>query len=194
MQLTPRSRFLGRGFTLVELMITLTVLGILLALSVPSFNGWIRNTRVRTVADTLQNGLRLAQAEAVRRNRTVEFFLTNAEPGVSAVSVAGGRNWGIRTLPLFTGDPAEFVRGAALSDVAAMVTIAGPQALCINAAGQQIEIISLGCLIDPAAPTARYDLTITGGDRPLRVTSSIGGRVRMCDPAKTLSATNPDGC
>lgn len=178
------------GFTLVELMITLVVLGILLALAAPSFNTWINNTRVRTVSETLQNGIRLAQAEAVRRNRTVVFFLTNAEPAAGAASAENGRNWGIRTVSLFTGDGEEFVRGGALSDVAAGVSITGPAALCFSAAGQQRTIPAQDC----TTAAAQYTVARTGADRNLRVDVSIGGRVRMCDPAKTLSATHPDGC
>jgi type IV fimbrial biogenesis protein FimT len=183
------------GFTLIELMVTVTMLGILLTLAGPSFGTWISNTRVRTVSDTLQNGVRLAQAEAVRRNRTVAFFLTNAEPSTAATAVANGSNWGIRTLPLLTEDPAatadeRFVRGGALADVAAGVTITGPIALCFNAAGRQIANAGEGC----AVGNARYTVARSGSDRPLRLDVSIGGRVRMCDPAKTLSATNPEGC
>ena len=63
------------GFTLVELMVTISLLAILLALAAPSFSTWIRNAQVRTVSDSLQNGIRLAQAEAIRRHRQVVFFL-----------------------------------------------------------------------------------------------------------------------
>jgi hypothetical protein len=50
---------------------------LLLGLAAPSFSQWTRNAQVRTVTDALQSGARLAQAEAVRRNRQVVFFLTN---------------------------------------------------------------------------------------------------------------------
>lgn len=188
-----------RGFTLVELMVTISLLAILLAVAVPSFNSWIRNTRVRTTAQVLQDGLRLAQAEAVRRNRTVSFFLTaDPSPTASAVAVANGSNWGVRTLPLITDEVAAFIRGGALEGVVAGVTITGPIAVCFNAAGQQIANAAEGCAINPAAPTATFDVAhtnaVAGEDRALRVTASLGGRVRMCDPAKALSTTNPDGC
>ena len=75
-----RGRDPGRGFTLIELLTTLSVLAVLIQLSLPSFTIWISNTRVRTVADTLQNGVRLAQAEAVRRNRQVVLSFTNGTP------------------------------------------------------------------------------------------------------------------
>jgi type IV fimbrial biogenesis protein FimT len=35
---------------------------------------------------------------------------------------------------------------------------------------------------------------LAGADRPLQVQIKLGGQVRMCDPARTLSATQPDGC
>lgn len=180
----------ARGFTLIELMVTVTLLAILLALAAPGFGTWLNNTRVRTVSDALQNGVRQAQAEAVRRNRTVAFFLTNAEPTLAAAAAADGRNWGIRTVSLFTGDAAEFVRGGALSDVAGGVEVDGPIAICFNASGQQVTLAGENCTVGAAT----YNVSRTGADRPLRITVSIGGRVRMCDPAKTLSATNPDGC
>lgn len=179
-----------RGFTLIELVVTVALLGILLALAAPGFGTWINNTRVRTVSDAVQNGVRQAQAEAVRRNRTAVFYLTNAQPSLTATAVANGSNWGIRTVSLFTGDTAEFVNGGSLSDVAGGVTITGPIALCFNASGQQVTIAGQSC----TAGATNYNVARAGADRPLRVTVSIGGRVRMCDPAKTLSATNPDGC
>ncbi|WP_242499992.1 Tfp pilus assembly protein FimT/FimU [Methylibium sp. Pch-M] len=199
MQLIQQPRSSWRGFTLVELMVTITLLAILLAVAAPSFASWIRNTRVRTTSQVLQDGLRLAQAEAVRRNRTVSFFLTNvANPTATSAAAANGSNWGVRTLTLITGETAELVRSGALAGVVAGVNITGPSAVCFNAAGQQVANAAEGCAIDPTAPTVTYDIahggTVAGVDRALRVTASLGGRVRMCDPAKTLSATNPDGC
>ncbi|HEU4460940.1 MAG TPA: GspH/FimT family pseudopilin [Methylibium sp.] len=179
-----------RGFTLVELMVTIAVFAILLMASAPSIGTWINNTRMRTVAQVLQDGVRLAQAEAVRRNRNVTFFLTNEQPALGAAAVANGVNWGIRTQPRLTGEAAEFIRGGALTDVAAGVAIAGPAALCFGGAGPQVAVPAQGC----AVGATNYGITRTGADRQLRVTVAIGGQVRMCDPDKTVSAANPDGC
>lgn len=202
--MSPRwSRCRGglRGFTLVELMVTITLLSILLALAVPSFTLWINNTRVRTAAQVLQDGLRLAQAEAVRRNRTVSFFVTTeANPNESTAPAAAptttATNWGVRTLPLIAGEGSTFIRGGQLTGVATGVLIStASTAVCFNAAGQQVANTPAGCTtINAATPDARYNVAHPGGDRRLQVIASLGGRVRMCDPAKTLSATNPDGC
>ena len=184
------SRQHERGLTLIELIVAMALFVALFFIAAPDFRIWIENTRMRTVSEALQNGVRQAQAEAVRLNRTVVFFLTNEEPALGANAIANGANWGLRTLPLFPGDAAQYIRGGAFSDVAPGVAIAGPATICFNAAGQQVTVAAEGC----AAGAATYDVTRVGADRRLRVVASLGGRVRMCDPDKALSAANPDGC
>lgn len=61
----------NKGLTLLELMITLTITGILLASSVPSFTESIQNTRLVTQVNELQASLSLARGEAVKRNESV---------------------------------------------------------------------------------------------------------------------------
>ena len=69
-----RSRRLRRGkggFSLIELMITLAVLAIALAVGIPSFQGMIQRNRVVAAANELVAALQTARVEAVRRNRRV---------------------------------------------------------------------------------------------------------------------------
>lgn len=89
----PRA-VIQRGLTLVELLVAMALMVILLFLAAPNFTTWINNTRIRTVSEVLQNGARFAQAEAIRRNRSVVFYLTNAEPSLAAAAAANGSNWG----------------------------------------------------------------------------------------------------
>ena len=195
----PRRQSRQRGFTLIELMVTITLLGILLSLAAPSFSLWTRNARVRTVGDALQTGARLAQTEAVRRNRQVVFFLSNdAGCSASTAPAANGAFWAIRTVPLTAGDPAETVQCGNVSDVASGVAITGPTAVCFNSMGRQAANASPGagtatCTL-AASGVSSYDVAALGSDRPLRVLVTLGGQVRQCDPARTLSATAPDGC
>ena len=195
----PRRPRGERGFTLIELMVTITLLAVLLGLAAPAFSLWTRNAQVRTVSDALQTGARLAQTEAVRRNRQVAFFLTNdAACTASTAPAANGSFWAIRTVPLTAGDAVVTVQCGNLSDRAAGVTITGPTAICFNSMGRQTANASPGvgsatCALD-ASGVNTYDVAMTGSDRPLRVLVSLGGQVRQCDPARTLSATAPDGC
>ena len=198
----------ARGFTLVELMVTLVLMATLLALGVPSFPAWIRNGKLRAVGDSLQTGLRLAQAEALRRNRQVVFTLTNdkvtAENAASQTAVDNGNFWSLSTVAAYTGDTATFIESGVLSDVAEGVQITGPKSICFNAMGRQVENDSPGiagadCDLPTSTPAVQnYDIGFAnpqeGMDRRLRVTVSLGGQVRMCDRDKTLSSTAPDGC
>jgi type IV fimbrial biogenesis protein FimT len=188
-----------RGFNLVELAVTLVVVSILLGLAAPSFTAWVRNQRLRTVAEALQSGLRLAQSEAVRRNRQVVFSLTNQVPGLDSQAVVNGSAWAIHTVPLMVGEDREFVQGGPLGDVTDGVTITGEAATCFNSAGRQTPNADPGvggapCVVELLR---RFDVSrqaaVEGVDRPLQIAVSIGGQVRMCDPARAL-ADSADGC
>jgi len=189
----------ARGFTLIELMVTITLFAILIGIAAPSFATWIRNARVRTIGDALQSGVRLAQAEAARRHRQVVFFLTNQSTcDATTTAQANGSFWVVRTLPLMAGDAVDAAQCGMLADVAADVSIAGAAAVCFNSIGRQVAnpdpgIGGSACTLD-ASGTSTFDISSTHADRPLRVLVTLGGGVRMCDPAKSLSSSAPDGC
>ena len=203
--LTRARRRATRGFTLIELAVTMTLVGILLAVALPSFMAWIRNAQVRAVADSLQNGVRKAQTEAVRLNQGVVFSLTNDNPALNSNAVASGKNWAIQSIAQFAdvNHQASFLTGGSLADVSSSVTISsnGAVAMCFNSNGRLSAPAATGvpgavCVATPQ----RFDIeqpgrTLSSGDRRLRVLVAIGGQVRMCDPDRpTLSATTPDGC
>jgi len=65
------------GFTLVELLVTLAVGGILLTAGVPSFTTSIKNNRMVTQLNGFAGALNLARSEAVKRGRTVTLCIRN---------------------------------------------------------------------------------------------------------------------
>lgn len=185
----------ARGFSLIELMVTISLLALLLGLAAPAFSTWTRNAQVRTVSDAVQNGLRTAQAEAVRRSRQVVFFRTNESICDNTITSAeSGAFWAIRTVPLFTGDAVETFQCGAISDVAPGVTIAGPRLLCFNSAGRQVAhsnpgVAGQACTL-PASGINTYVVAAAGADRSLNIVVSLGGQVRMC----LVGGTGPDAC
>jgi len=195
---TPIHRPPGaRGFTLIEMMVTVALLSVLMMLAFPAMNEWIRNSRIRTVADALQNGLRLAQTEALRRSRQTVFSLTaDTNPADGLTAVANGANWSVNFVPLLTGEEnvTTFIEGGGLTGLAPNVRITGPATLCFNSLGRVADNPAPGTGVACSAATAAYDITIPNADRPMRVLVALGGQVRLCDPAKTLSSTQPDGC
>jgi len=62
-----------RGFSLLELMVTLLVGGVVLGIGVPSFMEFQRNNAMITQANDLVTGLYLARAESVKRQVPITF-------------------------------------------------------------------------------------------------------------------------
>lgn len=64
--LTSRQRG-QQGFTAIELMVVVAILGVLMALAAPSFTPIIEKWRVSSAAEELQNTLYYARSEAIKR-------------------------------------------------------------------------------------------------------------------------------
>jgi type IV fimbrial biogenesis protein FimT len=67
---------LNRGFTLIELMITITLICILLGFGIPAFRDFTRNNSVTAVQNDLVTAMNLARSEALKRNRNVTVCAT----------------------------------------------------------------------------------------------------------------------
>src|SRR3546814_19233482 len=59
----------GGGFTLIELMVTISVLAILMMLAVPSFTSIINSNRLTAQSNEVVAALQLARMEAIKQNR-----------------------------------------------------------------------------------------------------------------------------
>jgi type IV fimbrial biogenesis protein FimT len=208
-----RSRH-ASGFTMIEMAVTMTVFAILVALGVPAMNTWIKNNKVRTVTDSLQTGLRLAQAESLRRSRQVVFALTNSTTPtlIPLPAVAGGTSWAIWTLPSMTNvadeQPTFIQSGVLTSAASSQVTIAttgNVSTVCFNSMGRLVNNASANVIlitggdacVQPTAgapPVLKFNIALAGADRPLQVNLGLGGQVHMCDPNVAISDAHPEGC
>lgn len=61
----------NEGFTLIELMISIVVMAVLVAVAGPSFVDLIRNNRIQTGADNFFTALISVRSEALKRNQRV---------------------------------------------------------------------------------------------------------------------------
>ncbi|HJS21578.1 MAG TPA: GspH/FimT family pseudopilin [Steroidobacteraceae bacterium] len=66
-----RKRITTTGFTLIELMVTLSVAGVILAFAAPNFREFLLNSRMTGSANDLLTSLQLARSEAIKRQRPV---------------------------------------------------------------------------------------------------------------------------
>ena len=173
------------GFTLVELMVAITILAIMLFIALPNFAVWMQNTQIRTAGEAVLNGMQLARAEAIRRNTNVELRM-DASSGWTA-RVAG------------TGEVIQS-RLAGEGSAAALVTItpAGATTVTFNSFG------SVAANDDGTATVTEIKIdspAIAAADsRELCILVRAGGNVRMCDPqvavtdTRSCGAAVPAGC
>jgi type IV fimbrial biogenesis protein FimT len=203
------SRVIARqpGFTLIELAVTIAVLALLTVLTVPGMAAWLQNSRVRATGDAIQNGLRLAQTEAVKQNRVVAFVLTTSLANSTTMPAATGNGvgsyWYAATVPWTTytasaiNNTQTLVAAGITTSDATQVTVSGPSTVCFTPYGRPSATY-----VDPTGATtcgaasATYLISpaaaVTGA-HPLDVTISPGGQIRMCDPNHSLAKT-PDAC
>lgn len=80
----------NRGFSIIELMIVVTVVGITLAFALPSFQSTLRNNRAGSRANEVLAAAHLARSEAVKRNRYVQLCPTASE---TATTCTGSTDW-----------------------------------------------------------------------------------------------------
>lgn len=67
-----------RGFTLVELLITMTVAVVLIMIAVPSFKSLTLSNKLNTTANDIVNAIHVARMEAVKRNANTQMCSNSA--------------------------------------------------------------------------------------------------------------------
>lgn len=65
-----------RGFTLVEVLVCIAILGVLAGLAAPSFSESIKRYRITAIKDDLIASLQAARFEAIRRGQTITLIRT----------------------------------------------------------------------------------------------------------------------
>lgn len=202
-----------RGFSPVELLVTLAIMGILLALAAPSYMVWISNMRIRTTAESIKNGLQLARGEAVRRNDQIRFQLTSSLDGSCVLSTTDS-NWVVsydnpagdcagaflnESFPVTDAvnnpSPRIIQTRLAAEDSRNVTISAGQSTFIFNGLGRVTVVATNPVVIDIENGIANTCKTAGGLNTCLRVTVSQGGQIRMCDPQLTVTKpTDPQAC
>jgi len=193
------------GFSLIELMITLVVLGLLITLGAPSISEWLQNQQIRAAAEATLNGLQVARSEAVARNTSVSFqFISDLSSTCLPASIVGGGYLTSISWVVSLGDPTgacdkkvgDAVPGPVIQSRSgaegtrnAVVTTSPPGATTVTftslggTTGNPDGSLTLQSMI-------LSSVVLTGtAARPLRIVVNPGGSTRMCDPVAVAPDT-----
>jgi type IV fimbrial biogenesis protein FimT len=77
------------GFSLIELLTTIAVVGVLAAIAVPNMRPFIQNNRLTSAANDLLRSFQLARTEAIKRQQTV-VVCASANPTAAGATCSYG--------------------------------------------------------------------------------------------------------
>jgi type IV fimbrial biogenesis protein FimT len=189
-----------RGFNLVELMITITVLGILLMVGLPAYTDWMQNLKVRSGTESVQNGLQLARTTAIARNSQVSFvFPTDNDLGYTVYSLISPStfpaDWRAPTAAEVK-EVRRYNQGEDAVGTQVTVTPGGAYMVTFGALGNVMSSNPDGSpiLTQIDVDSATRPSVSNPAIRPLRIVINAGGSTRTCDPSPNVPVGDPRHC
>jgi type IV fimbrial biogenesis protein FimT len=193
------------GFNLIEVMITLSVLAVLIALGAPAFAEWLQSQRIRAAAESILNGMQVARGEAIRRNLAVQMVLEQLPSSTWTVCEATVSP--CDSTLLASADPlvvASVIQSRAQEEgntgsTKVETTPAGAIAVTFSPLGSvmdknPVDDSSRFTRVDVGNPGGGECIAAGGPMRCLRIVVTAGGNIRMCDPTPTVVAPDPRAC
>jgi len=152
-----------RGVTLIELMVTIAIGGILLTAGAPKLADYIANSRLRAAGEAVLSQTLYAQQEAIKRNGVVRLLVSGSSLQVSDQSTTPATP--LRTQQLPDGIAADAVVTLNFGSFGRPATFGNSYVVGLSAPG-------ITCSKDYRCPSVRVD---------------VGGGVRLCSDKTNCS-------
>jgi len=194
------------GFSLIETMVALTILGLLMLAAAPSIGTWMDNTRIRNGSDAIQTGLQIARNTAIGRNTSVTFWLVSANATDSSkldnncsTLLDSDGSWVVSindptgqcaASPSVSEAP-RLVDKRAIGDAGGGVTVSAVHVDAASNAETTADHVTFNGFGRVSNDDAITRITLASrtnsSARNLRLDISSTGQIRVCDPAVTAS-------
>ena len=178
-----------RGFTMIELLIAMGIAALLLTIGMPSFTTFVRNSEIRSAAESISNGLRTARTEATRSNAPVSFTLAGSGDPSWAINAFDSTTATLISPPIQKYSKLETGKSAKV-----VVTPANALAVTFNGLGR---VISPSPIATPNLQQIDVSSVVAGEARTLRIYVDDARSIRICDPdpaIKLLVPPDPRAC
>lgn len=163
------------GFSLIEAMIVVSIIMILALSGIPSYQNWVRNTQIRTAAESIQSGIQKARSESIMRNTPVSFTL-GANSSWSVQCVLAAQCGVIQSRSNNDGSSSKIITNPTSGSV--VFNNLGIKSTTVS--GQLSQV------------TVDYNGMASSDSRDLQINLGGGGNVRVCDP--NASSSDPRKC
>jgi type IV fimbrial biogenesis protein FimT len=162
---------------MTELMVTMVVVGILMAVAVPSMTQFMADRAAGANADEFAEALRFARSEALKRGRPVKMCATE-KPEQTDPTCSGKKTWDKGWLIVFD-DSGRVLR---VQNALRAMNATEP----VTAASDEIVFASTGIVLEMDEPSETYTFNPVGdsgsdgyADRVRTVTVTQQGRVKV---------------
>ena len=166
------------GFTVIEVLVTLSVLGVFLSVGAGSFGGFMEKNRLKAAAEGISSDLHFARSEAVSRG-------TGNSVNVS-FTTDGGTSW---CYGLTTAASCDCTITDTTNASACVIPVAGTNVLRVMNSSEYGTSVSMTSVTFPANTTGfgatrglapAGQAVLTTNSKTATVTLSALGRVRVC--------------
>ncbi len=183
----------NQGFTLIELMVAVSIAAVLLTLAAPSFYDFILTQRLKSISAQLTTDLQLARSEAASRNMPVHVRFSEVTAKLTCYTIYTSESFkdcNCTKSPACTAATAREIRTAQVADDLNVKIRArtSPSYFDYNAA--------TGTAMLPASdnlePAQAFVIdTFIDPARTLRTVIQLSGRPSVCAPAGSTMSVAP---